>query len=75
MQSVKQEPIYLSDVENNPQPSRCLNLIQTRQNTRRETWNIWYLGCASWSRLAFPVSINASSAPKPRCRHRGTAGK
>jgi hypothetical protein len=43
MQSVKQEPIYLPDVENNPQPSRYLNLIQTCQNTGRETWNIWYL--------------------------------
>jgi uncharacterized peroxidase-related enzyme len=43
MQSVKQEPIYLSYVENNPQLSHYLNLIQTGQNTGRETWNIWYL--------------------------------
>lgn len=43
MQSVKQEPIYLSDVESHPQPSRYLNLIQTCQNMGRETWNIWYL--------------------------------
>jgi uncharacterized peroxidase-related enzyme len=43
MQSVKQEPIYLPYVENNPQPSRYLNLIQTCQSTGRETWNIWYL--------------------------------
>ena len=43
MQSVKQEPIYLSDVESNLQPSRYLNLIQTCQNMGRETWNIWYL--------------------------------
>jgi uncharacterized peroxidase-related enzyme len=43
MQSVKQEPTYLPDVENNPQPSRYLDLIQTCQSTGRETWNIWYL--------------------------------
>jgi AhpD family alkylhydroperoxidase len=43
MQSVKQEPIYLSYGENNPQPSHYLNLIQTGQNTGPETWNIWYL--------------------------------
>jgi uncharacterized peroxidase-related enzyme len=43
MQSVKQEPIYLPDVENNPQPSRYLDLIRTSQSTGRETWNIWYL--------------------------------
>jgi hypothetical protein len=43
MPSVKPEPIYLSPVENNPQPSHYLNLIQTGQNSGRETWNIWYL--------------------------------
>jgi uncharacterized peroxidase-related enzyme len=43
MPSVKQEPVYLSDVEHSPQPSRYLNLIQTCQNTGRETWNIWHL--------------------------------
>jgi uncharacterized peroxidase-related enzyme len=43
MQSAKQEPIYLPDIENNPQPSRYLNLIQTCRNTGRETWDIWYL--------------------------------
>ena len=29
MQSVKQEPIYLPDVENNTQPSHYLNPIRT----------------------------------------------
>jgi uncharacterized peroxidase-related enzyme len=43
MRSAWQEPIYLRDVENNPQPSRYPNLTQTFQNTGRETWNIWYL--------------------------------
>jgi uncharacterized peroxidase-related enzyme len=43
MQSLKQEPIYLPDVENNPQPSRYLDLIRTSQSNGRETWNIWYL--------------------------------
>ena len=43
MQSVKQEPIYLPGVANNPQPSHYLNLIRTSQSSGRETWNIWYL--------------------------------
>src|ERR1700733_8871932 len=43
MLSVKHEPIYLPDVENNPQPSRYLNLMRTSQSSGRETWNIWYL--------------------------------
>jgi uncharacterized peroxidase-related enzyme len=42
MSSLKQEPIYLADVENNPQPSRYLDLIRTSQSSGRETWNIWY---------------------------------
>ena len=43
MQFVRQEPTYLPDVENNPQPSHYLNLIRTSQSAGRETWNIWYL--------------------------------
>ena len=43
MPSVSVQPIYLPDVENNPQPSRYLDLIRTCQNAGRETWNIWYL--------------------------------
>jgi AhpD family alkylhydroperoxidase len=43
MQSVKQEAIYLPDVETNLQPSRYLDLIRMSQSTGRETWNIWYL--------------------------------
>jgi uncharacterized peroxidase-related enzyme len=42
MSSLKQEPIYLADVENNPQPGCYLDLIRTSQSTGRETWNIWY---------------------------------
>jgi uncharacterized peroxidase-related enzyme len=41
MSSLKQEPIYLADVENNPQPSRYLDLIRTSQSSGRKTWNIW----------------------------------
>jgi uncharacterized peroxidase-related enzyme len=41
--SIKQEPTYLPEVENNPQPGRYLDLIRTCQNSGRETWNIWYL--------------------------------
>jgi uncharacterized peroxidase-related enzyme len=43
MPPVSVEPIYLPDVENNPQPSRYLDLIRTCQNAGRETWDIWYL--------------------------------
>jgi len=43
MSSLKQEPIFLPDVENNPEPSRYLDLIRTSQSAGRETWNIWYL--------------------------------
>src|ERR1035438_4126867 len=43
MPSVSVEPIYLPDVENNPQPSRYLDLIRTCQSAGRETWNICYL--------------------------------
>src|ERR1035438_7802712 len=37
VQSVKQEPIHLPGVENNPRPSHYLNLIRTSQSTGRET--------------------------------------
>jgi uncharacterized peroxidase-related enzyme len=43
MQSVKQEPIYLPDVENNPQPSHYADMIRKMQNSRGEYWQIWHL--------------------------------
>jgi uncharacterized peroxidase-related enzyme len=43
MQATEVKPIFLPDVERNPQPSRYLDLIQTSQKTGRETWNIWFL--------------------------------
>jgi uncharacterized peroxidase-related enzyme len=43
MQATEQKPIFLPDVQSNPQPSRYLDLIRTCHNTGRETWNIWYL--------------------------------
>jgi uncharacterized peroxidase-related enzyme len=43
MQATEQKPMFLPEVQGNPQPSRYLDLIRTCQNTGRETWNIWYL--------------------------------
>jgi uncharacterized peroxidase-related enzyme len=43
MQATAQKPMFLPEVQGNPQPSRYLDLIRTCQNTGRETWNIWYL--------------------------------
>jgi hypothetical protein len=43
MQSLNRQPIYLPDVESNPQPTRYLDLIRTSHSTGRETWNIWHL--------------------------------
>jgi len=43
MQSVKQEPIYLPDVENNPQPSHYADMIQKMQNSGGEYCQIWHL--------------------------------
>ena len=43
MPSVKQEPIYLPDVENNPQPSHYADMIQKMQNSGGEYWQIWHL--------------------------------
>jgi hypothetical protein len=38
MQSIKQEPLYLPDVENNPQPCSDKDLIQRMQNSGGEYW-------------------------------------
>jgi len=43
MERTDQKPIFLPDVQNNPQPSRYLDLIRACQSAGRETWNIWYL--------------------------------
>jgi len=43
MPSVKQEPIYLPDVENNPQPSHYADMIQKMRNSGGEYWQIWHL--------------------------------
>jgi uncharacterized peroxidase-related enzyme len=43
MQTVEQKPIYLQDVQNNPQLGHYLDLIRSAQSAGRETWNIWYL--------------------------------
>jgi uncharacterized peroxidase-related enzyme len=43
MQSVKLEPIYLPDVEANPQPSPYTDMLQNLQNSGREYWQIWHL--------------------------------
>lgn len=43
MQSVKQEPIYLPDVESNPQPGAYKDMIQRKQNSGGQYWQIWHL--------------------------------
>jgi len=43
MRAVKQEPIYLPDVENHPQPSSYNDMIQRMQNSGGEYWQIWHL--------------------------------
>src|ERR1700722_10450317 len=43
MQSLNLEPIYLSEVENNPQPSPYKDMIQNLQDSGREYWQIWHL--------------------------------
>jgi uncharacterized peroxidase-related enzyme len=37
------EPIYLRDVENNPQPSAYADLIKAAQANGSEYWQIWHL--------------------------------
>jgi alkylhydroperoxidase family enzyme len=43
MQSVKQEPIHLPDVEKSPQPGHYADMIQKMQNSGGEYWQIWHL--------------------------------
>jgi hypothetical protein len=37
------EPIYLPEVENNPQPSAYADLIKAAQANGSEYWQIWHL--------------------------------
>src|SRR4029077_16435307 len=63
MQSVKQEPIYLPDVENNPQPSHYADMIQKMQNSGGEYWQIWHLfASARRPRCTWHASPRASCA-------------
>jgi len=43
MQSVEMKPIFLPDVQNNPQPSPYFELIRSAQNSGQEYWQIWHL--------------------------------
>ena len=43
MKATKQLPIWLPEVEANPQPSPYANLIRIAQNSGREHWQIWDL--------------------------------
>jgi uncharacterized peroxidase-related enzyme len=41
--STVREPMFLPDVEANPQPSPYLNLIEQARSAGQETWQIWNL--------------------------------
>jgi uncharacterized peroxidase-related enzyme len=41
--SAVREPMFLPDVEANPQPSPYLNLIEQARSAGQETWQIWNL--------------------------------
>ncbi len=43
MPSAKLEPIYLTDVADNPQPSPYKDMIQKLQDSGQEYWQIWHL--------------------------------
>jgi hypothetical protein len=43
MQSVEMKPMFLPEVQNNPQPSPYLELIRSAQNSGQEYWQIWHL--------------------------------
>jgi uncharacterized peroxidase-related enzyme len=42
MQSVIMKPMFLPDVQNNPQPGPYLDLIRTAQTSGQEYWQIWH---------------------------------
>lgn len=43
MKAVEQEPMYLREVETNPQPSPYADLIHMTKTAGREYWQIWHL--------------------------------
>jgi uncharacterized peroxidase-related enzyme len=43
LKAIEQPPIYLPDVESNPQPSPYADLIRVAKNSGREHWQIWHL--------------------------------
>lgn len=43
MKTIEQPPIYLPDVEANPQPSLYADLIRVAKDSGREHWQIWHL--------------------------------
>lgn len=43
MKAIEQEPMYLPEVEANPQPSPYADLIYMTQAAGREYWQIWHL--------------------------------
>jgi uncharacterized peroxidase-related enzyme len=43
LKTIEQEPIYLHDVEANPQPSPYADLISVTKAAGREYWQIWHL--------------------------------
>ena len=43
MKTIEQPPIYLPDVEANPQPSPYAGLIRVARDSGREHWQIWHL--------------------------------
>jgi uncharacterized peroxidase-related enzyme len=43
LKAIEQPPIYLPDVEANPQPSPYADLIRVAKESGREHWQIWHL--------------------------------
>jgi uncharacterized peroxidase-related enzyme len=43
MQSAEMKPMFLPDVQNNPQPSPYFDLIRSARNSGQEYWQIWHL--------------------------------
>jgi len=43
MQSAEMKPMFLPEVQNNPQPSPYFDLIRSAQNSGQEYWQIWHL--------------------------------
>jgi len=43
MESLEMKPMFLPDVQNNPQPSPYFNMIRSAQESGQEYWQIWHL--------------------------------